>query len=61
MKYDNILTIVCCVIKYTLFISMREAFTAVEFAELFFEHIECCFKMFRNVVSDRDSYITSEF
>jgi hypothetical protein len=61
VKYDSILTVVCHVIKYMLFISMRETSTAVEFAELFFEHVECCFEMLRSVVSDRDSHITSEF
>src|SRR5436190_17238783 len=61
MKYDSILIIICHVTKYTLFIPTREASTTVEFAELFFEHIECCFGTPRGVVINRDSRITSEF
>ena len=60
-EFDNILTVVCCIIKYTLFIFICEASTAVEFAELFFEHVECCFETSRNIVMNRDSCIISEF
>jgi len=60
-EFDSILTVVCRVTKYALFIPTREASTAVEFAELFFEHVECRFGTPRGVVSDRDSRITSEF
>src|SRR5438034_7570140 len=60
-KFDNILTVVCHITKYTLFISTHEASTAVEFAELFFEHIECCFEISRSIVMNRDLHIISEF
>jgi transposase InsO family protein len=60
-EYDSILTIVCRVTKYALFIPTREDSTAVDFAELFFEHVECRFGTPRSVVTDRDSRITSEF
>ena len=53
--------IVCCVIKYALFLSICENLTAVDLAQLFFEHVECCFGMPRGIVTDRDSHITSEF
>ena len=55
------LTVVCRVTKYALFIPTRENTTAVDFAELFFEHVECRFGTPRSIVSDRDSRITSDF
>ena len=60
-KFDSILTVICCVTKYILFISTCEASTAVEFAELFFEHVECCFEISSDIVMNRDSHIISEF
>ena len=48
-------------IKYVLFISTHKASTVIEFAELFFEHIECCFEISRDIVTNRDSHIISEF
>ena len=47
--------------KYALFIPTREDSTAVNFAKLFFEHVECRFGTPRGIVTDRDSHITSEF
>ena len=35
--------------------------TAAEFAELFFEHVECRFGSPRSIVTDQDSRITSDF
>ena len=60
-EYDSILTIVCRVTKYALFLPTREDTTAADFAELFFEAVECRFGTPRGVVSDRDSRLTSEF
>jgi hypothetical protein len=60
-EFDSILTIVCRVTKYALFLPTREDSTAVDFAQLFFEHVECCFGSPRGIVTDRDSRITSEF
>ena len=60
-EYNSILTIVCRVTKYALFIPTREDATAADFAEMFFEHIECRFGTPRSVVTDRDSRITSGF
>lgn len=61
MEYNSILTIVCRVSKYALFIPTREDATAVDLAQLFFEHVECRFGTPRGIVTDRDSRITSEF
>jgi transposase InsO family protein len=60
-EFDSILTIVCRVTKYALFLPTREDSTAVDFAQLFFEHVECRFGTPRGIVTDRDSHITSEF
>ncbi len=60
-EYDSILIIVCCAIKYTLFISTHENATAMNLAELFFKHVKCCFDMLQEVVSDRNSCIMSQF
>ena len=60
-EFDSILTVVCRVTKYALFLPTREDATAVDFAELFFEHVECRFGTPRSIVTDRDSRITSEF
>jgi hypothetical protein len=61
LEFDSILAVVCRVTKYALFLPTREDSTAVDFAELFFEHVECRFGTPRSVVTDRDSRITSEF
>jgi transposase InsO family protein len=60
-EYNSILTIVCRVTKYALFIPTRDDTTAADFAELFFEHVECRFGSPRSIVTDRDSRITSDF
>ena len=59
--YDSILTVVCRVTKYALFLPTREDATAADFAELFFEAVECRFGTPRGIVSDRDSKLTSDF
>ena len=59
--YDSILTLVCRVMEYALFIPTREVTTVVDFAELFCGHVVCCYGTLRGVVSDRDSRITSDF
>ncbi len=53
--------IVCYIIKYVLFLSICEDLTAVDFAQLFFEHIECCFETSKDIITDRDSHIISDF
>src|SRR5436190_23587054 len=60
-KYNSILTIVCHVMKYVLFILTQDDTTAADFAELFFEHVECHFGFSRSIMTDRDSHITSDF
>ena len=59
--YNSILTVVCCVTKYTLFLLTQEDATAVDFAKLFFEHVECCFGTPKGIVTDQDSCITLKF
>jgi hypothetical protein len=60
-EFDSILIVIYCVTKYMLFISICEASTAVEFAELFFKHVECCFKISKNIIMNKNSYIISKF
>ena len=60
-KYNSILTVVCQVIKYALFILIWDDTTAADFAKLFFEHIECCFSSSRSIVTDRNFCIISDF
>ena len=60
-EYNNILIIVCCVIKYVLFIFTQNNYTAADFTKLFFEHVECYFDFSKNIVTDRNSHITSDF
>ena len=47
--------------KYTLFLPTWEDATVADFAELFFEAVECRFGTPRGIVSDRDSKLTSDF
>ena len=60
-EYNNILIIVCYIIKYTLFISTWNDTTAADFAELFFEHVKCWFDFLRSIIMNRDSWIISDF
>ena len=60
-EFDNILTIICCITKYMLFIFTHKASIVIEFAELFFEHVECYFKISRSIVTNKDLHIISEF
>ena len=59
--YDSILTLVCRIIEYVLFIPTWEVTTIVDFAKLFYRHVIYYYGTLRGVVSDRDSYITSDF
>ncbi len=60
-EYNSIFIIVCYIIKYVLFIFTCENIIAMNLAKLFFKHIKCCFGTPQEVVSDRDSHITSQF
>ena len=44
-----------------MFILTREDSTIIEFAKLFFKHVEYCFSTLRSIITDRDSRITLEF
>ena len=60
-KFNSILTVVCHVMKYALFILIWNDTTAADFVKLFFEHVECCFDFSRSIMMNRDSHITSDF
>jgi len=60
-NYNSILIIICHITKYTLFISTQDDTTAADFAELFFEHVECQFDFSRSIVTDKDFQIISDF
>jgi len=60
-EYNSILTVVCRVTKYALFIPTRDDSTAADFAELFFEHVKCHFDSSKNIVMNRNSHIISDF
>jgi hypothetical protein len=60
-SFNAILTVVDRLTKYALFIPTRNDTSAADFAEAFFEKVECRFGTPHGVVSDRDSRITSDF
>ena len=60
-KYNSILTVVCHITKYALFILIQNDSTAADFMKLFFEHVECCFDSSRSIVMNRNSHIISDF
>ena len=60
-EYNNILIIICHITKYALFILTWDDCTVADFTELFFEHVECYFDSSRNIVTDRNSHIISDF
>ena len=60
-RVNAILMIVDRLTKYALFIPTRDDTSVADFAELFFEEVECRFGTPNGVVSDRDSRITSDF
>ena len=60
-QFNTILIVVDRLTKYAIFIPTRNNTTAVDFAELFFERIECVYSTPKGIVSDRDSRLTSEF
>ena len=60
-KYNSILTVICHIIKYALFILTQNDITIADFVKLFFEHVECHFNFSRSIMTDRDSHIISDF
>ena len=60
-KFNNILIVICCITKYVLFILIQNDITAADFIKLFFEHVECHFDFLKNIVTDRNSHIMSDF
>ena len=60
-KYNRILTVICCIIKYALFILIQNDITAADFVKLFFEYVECHFDFSRSIIMNKNSHITSDF
>ena len=60
-KYNSILIIVYCIMKYVLFILIWNNCTTADFAELFFEHVEYCFDFLKSIVMNKNSCITFNF
>jgi hypothetical protein len=60
-EYNSILTIVDRYTKMAIFLLAEETMDAVDFAEMFYNEIECRFGPPTGIVSDRDSRITSQF
>ncbi len=50
--YDFILIIVNCLTKMTQYISVTKKLTVIKLANIYIEQIICCYKEFRNIVSD---------
>jgi hypothetical protein len=59
--FNSVLTIVCRSTKAARFVLTRTDTSAVDFARLFFENIECEYETPISVVSDHDLRITNEF
>ena len=47
--------------KYALFILIQNDITAADFVKLFFEHVECHFNFSRNIMTNKNFHITSDF
>ena len=59
--YDVILMIVDRYIKMTQYISISKTLTAMQLADIFFKKIVCCYRTFKEIVSDRGSIFTSSY
>ena len=60
-KYNSILTVVCCITKYALFIFIQNDTTTANFVKLFFKHVECYFDFSRSIMMNKNSCIISDF
>ena len=60
-KYNSILTVICHVTKYVLFIFIQNDITAADFTKLFFKHVEYYFDFLKNIIMNKNSCITSNF
>jgi len=47
--------------KYALFIFIQNDIITADFVKFFFEHVECYFDFLKNIITDRDSCIISDF
>ena len=55
------MTVICHITKYVLFIFIWNNITAADFTKLFFEHVEYYFDFSKNIVTDKNSCIISDF
>ena len=60
-KYNNILTVICHVTKYVLFILIQNDITAADFMKLFFKHVKYCFDFLKSIVTNKNSCIIFNF
>ena len=60
-KYNSILIIVWHITKYLLFIFTQNDITAADFTKFFFEHVEYYFDFSKNIITNKNSYIISDF
>ena len=60
-KYNSILIVVCHVTKYVLFIFTQNNITAADFAEFFFEYVKYHFNFLKNIITNKNSHIISDF
>ena len=60
-KYNSILIVIYHITKYVLFILIWNDITTADFMKLFFEHVECCFNFLKNIVTNKNSHIISNF
>ena len=47
--------------KYALFLLIQNDIIAADFAELFFKHIKYYFNFSRNIITNKNSHIISDF
>ena len=60
-KYNNILIIIYHVIKYALFILTQDNIIAADFIKLFFKHVKYYFDFLKNIITNKNSHIISDF
>jgi hypothetical protein len=59
--YDSVLVIVDRYIKMTLYISVTKKITAVELAEIIFDHVMLKYDVSKDVVSNREFVFTNAY
>ncbi len=59
--YDSVLVIINRYIKMTLYISVTKKITAVELAEIIFDHVMLKYDVSKDVVSNKEFVFTSAY